>query len=135
MVFIAILIAVLGVLGWIRFAPSEVSDWHVDPQVSADQDLTNGVRRRVTSDETGFDRLHHLIIATPRTTVLAGSPQDGHVTYVSRSLWLGFPDYTTVQANGDVLEIWGRLRFGRSDMGVNKARVDGWLAAFRQEGA
>ncbi len=135
MVFIAILIAVLGVLGWIRFAPSEVADWHVDPQVSADQDLTNGVRRRVSAGDGGFERLHMQILATPRTELLAGGPQDGHATYITRSLWLGFPDYTTVQANGEVLEIWGRLRFGRSDMGVNKARVDAWLAQFDQEGA
>jgi uncharacterized protein (DUF1499 family) len=27
-----------------------------------------------------------------------------------------------------VLRIHGRLRFGRKDFGVNKARVDGWLA-------
>ncbi len=135
MAFFAILIAVLVVLGWIRFAPSEVVDWHVDPQVSADQDLTNGVRRRVQSDDGGFERLHDLILATPRTVLLAGGPEDGHATYITRSLGFGFPDYTTVQENGEVLEIWGRLRFGRSDMGVNKARVDGWLAAFLQEGA
>ncbi|WP_299928241.1 DUF1499 domain-containing protein [uncultured Pelagimonas sp.] len=135
MAFFAILIAVLGVLGWIRFAPSEVADWHVDPQVSADQDLTDGVRRRVPAGEGGFERLHKLIMATPRTVLLAGGPEDGHATYITRSLGFGFPDYTTVQANGDVLEVWGRLRFGRSDMGVNKTRVDGWLAAFSQEGA
>jgi uncharacterized protein (DUF1499 family) len=26
-----------------------------------------------------------------------------------------------------VLELYARLRFGRSDVGVNKTRVDGWL--------
>ena len=26
------------------------------------------------------------------------------------------------------LEIYGRQRFGQSDMGTNKTRVDGWLA-------
>ncbi|PYG34554.1 DUF1499 domain-containing protein [Pelagimonas varians] len=135
MVFFAILVVVVGVLGWVRLAPSDPAVWHVDPQVSADQDLTNGVRRRVVLGEGGFARLDAQIMATPRTELLAGSPEDGHATYITRSLWMGFPDYTSVQAQGDVLEIWGRARFGRSDVGVNKARVDGWLDQLTQNGA
>ena len=34
--------------------------------------------------------------------------------------------------NEDVLELFARLRFGQSDMGVNKARVDGWLERLGQ---
>ena len=41
---------------------------------------------------------------------------------------MGFPDYTTVQLKDDRLMIWARLRFGRSDLGVNRRRVDRWLA-------
>ena len=37
--------------------------------------------------------------------------------------------YIGLVPDGDVLKIYGRLRFGRSDLGVNKARVEGWLAA------
>ena len=62
-----------------------------------------------------------------RTEVLAGSPSEGRVTYITRSMWFGFPDYTTVQLEDDGLEIYGRLRFGQSDQGVNRARVEGWL--------
>jgi uncharacterized protein (DUF1499 family) len=53
---------------------------------------------------------------------------EGRITYITRTKIIGFPDYTTVQQDGDVLRIHGRLRFGRKDFGVNKARVDGWLA-------
>ena len=77
----------------------------------------------------GLARLDAIIRATPRTKVLAGAVAEGMITYVSRTRWMGFPDYTTVQRDGDVLKIYGRLRFGRSDLGVNKARVEGWLAA------
>ena len=56
------------------------------------------------------------------------------ITYVTRSRVFGFPDYTTVRQAGDTLEIHGRLRFGESDMGVNAARVDGWLERLRQAG-
>jgi len=55
------------------------------------------------------------------------------ITYVTRSRVFGFPDYTTVRQAGPQLEIYGRLRFGRSDLGVNAARIDGWLQSFAQE--
>ncbi|KUF11962.1 DUF1499 domain-containing protein [Pseudoponticoccus marisrubri] len=131
MVFFAILIIVAGGLAWIRLAPSDPADWHVDPKVTADQDLSDGVRRRIPDRGDTLARLHAIILETPRTEVLAGSPAEGHVTYVTRSQWMGFPDYTTVQQNGEVLELWARLRFGSSDMGVNRARVTGWLETLR----
>ena len=131
MAFFIILLIVLAGLAWIRLAPSDPAVWHVDPQVTADQDLAAGVRRRIPVGEGGFVRLHAIILETPRTEVLTGSPEDGQVTYVTRSKWMGFPDYTTVRANGDVLELWARARFGQSDLGVNRARVEGWLEQFR----
>ena len=129
MVFWVLVLIVIGGLAWIRLAPSDPEVWHVDPKGTADQDLASGVRRRIEAGEGSFDRLHAIILETPRTEVLAGGPSDGLVTYVTRSLWMGFPDYTTVKANGDVLELWARQRFGQSDLGVNKKRVDGWLEA------
>ncbi|WP_108886067.1 DUF1499 domain-containing protein [Pseudoprimorskyibacter insulae] len=126
-----IALAVLGGLAWIRLAPSDVARWHVDPMVTVDQDLAGGVRRRIPGDAATFERLHRIILETPRTEVLAGRPEDGRVTYVTRSKAFGFPDYATVQLSDDALEIWSRLRFGQSDLGVNKARVDGWLKALR----
>jgi uncharacterized protein (DUF1499 family) len=68
-------------------------------------------------------------IATPRTRLLAGSVDDGLMTFQTRSQFWGFPDHTTVAVTGDLLVINGRLRFGRSDFGVNKTRIEGWLAA------
>ena len=50
---------------------------------------------------------------------------------IIRSRVFGFPDYTTVQQDGDTLRIYGRLRFGRRDFDVNRTRVDGWLAALQ----
>ena len=124
-----IVIGIVAGLGWIRLAPSDAARWHVDPMVTANQDLVDGVRRRVEdTDGAVFEALHRIILETPRTEVLAGSLQGGSVTYVTRSQWMGFPDYTTVSLVDDHLEIWARLRFGKSDLGVNKARVDGWLA-------
>jgi len=125
--FWAIIVIILGGLAWIRFAPSDPAVWHVDPKVTADQDLAGGVRRRIPADDGTSAELDRIILATPRTEVLAGSVEDGMVTYVTRSQWMGFPDYTTVMKNDDVLELFARSRFGQSDMGVNKARVESWL--------
>lgn len=127
MFFFLILLIVAGGLAWIRLAPSDAQVWHVDPKVSADQDLADGVRRRIAAGELTLSRLHAVILETPRTEVFAGGLAEGHVTYITRSKWLGFPDYTTVLANDDVLEVWARLRFGVADTGTNKRRVEGWL--------
>lgn len=128
MVIWAIVLLVFAGLAWIRLAPSDPAVWHVDPQVTADQDLAGGVRRRIPAQDGTFEALDRIVLATPRTEVLEGSVEDGKVTYITRSQWMGFPDYTTVMRNENVLELHARLRFGQSDMGVNKARVDGWLA-------
>ncbi len=85
--------------------------------------------RAVPGDLAALDAI---IRAEPRTHVLAGSVGEGMVTYVTRSKMFGFPDYTTVQQRGDTLAIHARLRYGKSDMGVNKARVERWLNALRQ---
>ncbi len=126
---------ILGVVGlvialgaYIRLAPSDPVDWHVAPQAETNQDLQGGVLRVVETGPEGLARLDAIARNAPRTTVLAGSVGEGRITYITRTKIIGFPDYTTVQQDGDVLRIHGRLRFGRKDFGVNKARVDGWLA-------
>ena len=101
--------------------------------VTADQDLANGVRRRIPGGAEVMSALDRIILATPRTELLAGSVSDGRVTYVTRSKWMGFPDYTTLQLNDGSVELYARSRFGQSDMGVNKARVEGWLAQLPSE--
>ncbi len=127
MVFWLIVLVVIGGLAWIRLGPSDPAVWHVDPKVTADQDLAGGVRRRISGGADTVQALHRVILETPRTEVLAGAPDEGRITYVTRSLWMGFPDYTTVQLEGDSVEIYARQRFGQSDQGVNRARVTGWL--------
>ncbi len=64
------------------------------------------------------------------------------ITYVQRSRVFGFPDCLTVKAvaiestgeAGAGLIIWSRARYGRSDFGVNRARVEAWLAALDRGG-
>jgi uncharacterized protein (DUF1499 family) len=77
-----------------------------------------------------FDRI---ALSAPRTTRLAGSPGDLWTTYVQRSRLWRFPDYISVRAIdlGDgmsALAIYSRSRYGASDLGVNRARVEEWMA-------
>ena len=131
MITFLLLAVVVVVLGFIRLSPSDPGVWHQPLAFSQDQDLTGGARRVREgnfADPETFALLNEIILETPRTERLAGGVEEGHVTYVTRSLVFGFPDYTTCQVNDGRLMIFGRLRFGRSDLGVNKARIEGWLA-------
>lgn len=133
--FWLIVILIIASLGYVRYGPSNPAHWHVDPLVTANQDLVDGVRRRLPDVPGVLDRLHLIILETPRTEVLAGSVAEGHITYVTRSRWMAFPDYATIKRDDGQIELWSRLRFGRADMGVNKARVDGWIARLKAEAA
>jgi len=124
-----VLVAIIVVgMGYIRLAPSDPARWHVAPDVRENADLTHGVKRVIAAGPAALGQLDAIIRESPRTRVLAGSVEEGMITYVTRTAVMGFPDYTTIQAAGDQVQIYGRLRFGRSDLGVNRNRVDGWLA-------
>ncbi len=135
----------IGLLGWVRLAPSAPGTWHVDPLDATGTGRPNevfvlpegGDRQAPVFDLSASElarRVDDMAAGRPRTSRLAGSPETGMMTYVQRSRWIGFPDYVTVRVlpRGDdaaTLAIWSRSRFGHSDMGVNAARVDRWLAA------
>ena len=124
-------IALLGlsVLAYIRLAPSAVSKWHCSPQVNKNAVLSNGIQKRIPIGKAGLRRIDLIAEADPRTERLAGSVEQGLVTYVTRSRMIGFPDYTTVMQAGEELVIYARSRFGRRDFGANAERVTRWLNA------
>lgn len=134
-----ILLACFGI--WVRLAPSDPLRWHVDPLHAPAGEEGAYVMRPSEGDATApifrasppevlaaFDRI---ALSEPRVTRLAGSVAEGQVTYIQRSKLWGFPDYITALAipadGGSTLAVWSRLRFGRSDMGVNRARVENWV--------
>ncbi len=120
-------LAIIAGLAWLRLAPSDPARWHVDPMVAADQDSVDGIRRRIAAGPDTLNQLDHIILGTLRTERMAGSVDSGHITYITRSQWLGLPDYATVKLEDGHIEIWSRLRFGKNDVGTNKDRVEGWL--------
>lgn len=122
-----ILALVVGGALYVRLAPSDPAIWHVLPDVTDNETGVGEAKRRVAGDADTLVALDAIARATPRTRVLAGDLASGHITYVTRSLVLGFPDYTSVAVTPEGIALWARLRFGRSDFGVNAARLDSWL--------
>jgi uncharacterized protein (DUF1499 family) len=135
------LLALLGVAIWVRLAPSAPADWHVDPASVAERGPRNSFLVAPGGDaaplflpvppEEAARRLDAIALATPRTTRLAG--EGVFATYLTRSALFGFPDYTSVLVRpapgGSELLVFARSRFGDGDMGVNRKRVEAWLAA------
>lgn len=116
---------------YVRLSPIKSSDWHAQPPVAEiGTHRTAGsvlLIREVDAPLAVMTALDAVILASPRTLRLAGSPQDGLVTYMTRSALWGFPDLTTVAVDNGILRVYGRLRFGKSDLGVNAARVTKWV--------
>jgi uncharacterized protein (DUF1499 family) len=139
-----VLLAVLAFAAWVRLSPSEPAAWHVDP-LQAEVPGQGGWLVRDDADaapprldgtaEEVLARLDAIAMEEPRTRRVAGSVAEGRITYESRSRVWGFPDYTTVTvvpAEGRVAPVLlGRARFGRSDLGVNRARIERWLSTLQ----
>lgn len=138
---LALFLIFLGGMVYIRLAPSDPARWNVDPpaftaEVAAGPDgvttVPLGARARIaptgeTPTET-LARLDAIARATQRTERLAGSPEEGRITWITRSFFFGFPDYTTATATPEGIDLYARERFGRYDFGVNAARLRDWTA-------
>ena len=127
-----LVVLVVGLMAYVRFAPNDIADLHRMPDATEPGDTSEAgsfraVRRIAASPAEVLTALEQRALATPRTRLLAGSAGEGMITFQTRSQLWGFPDHTTVAVQGDLLVIYGRLRFGKSDLGVNRARIAGWL--------
>ncbi|WP_299558342.1 DUF1499 domain-containing protein [uncultured Sulfitobacter sp.] len=131
MILTLILIAVVALLAFIRFAPTDVSRWHRPVGPAEDATGEGWAARVIPAAPDLVSDLHQGMLALPRTELLAGSVGEGLLTYITRSKWIGFPDYTTIERDGDHIKLYARLRFGKSDMGVNAARLDGLIKSVR----
>lgn len=129
----ALLLALAAAALWVRLAPTDPARWHGDPALGRDGPNSHVARVSVPLPPAqALAALDAIALATPRTLRLAGSPEEGRITWITRSALWGFPDFTTAAAlpvgQGSALVIFARARFGASDLGVNAARVQDWLA-------
>ncbi len=129
------LVASIALLAYIRFAPSDPAIWHIAldprpatlgaPSPDAVVTLPNSAYMDLPADS--FAALKTIAAATPRTEILTETPD--HITWITRSRLIGYPDYTTAQITATGLTVYARQRFGNGDWGVNAARLTAWRAA------
>ena len=136
LILVLALVAVAALMAWVRLAPSDPARWHGALTFTKDDDKEGAAIRVVPVNDpsAALAELDRIALSTPRTERLAGAVEEGSVTYITRSAFWGFPDYTTITAAEDRVILFGRLRFGQSDFGVNKARVEGWISQLTPEG-
>jgi uncharacterized protein (DUF1499 family) len=84
--------------------------------------------------EALFAAIERVAAAQARVFVHARFPERLQVHYVARSWLMNYPDLSTAQVTPDGhLILWSRSVYGRSDLGVNRARLETWLAALDAE--
>jgi hypothetical protein len=141
-VLVLLAAVVVAAVLYVRLAPSG-PEWHVDPAAEG----TSGPGRWLVAE--GGDAPAARLDAPPERALeafdavareagaerLAWEPGAGQATYIDRSRVMGFPDYISVavvpDGEGSRLSVYSRLRFGRDDFGVNRARLERWLDATR----
>jgi uncharacterized protein (DUF1499 family) len=79
------------------------------------------------------DALLAVVEASPRTRILERRADGLAFTAMQLTALMRYPDFISmeirpVDGGGSMLLVYSRSVFGHSDLGVNKARMDGWLA-------
>ena len=121
----------VGFLAYVRLAPTDVSRWHV-PIGDAEDVTGSGWAARVIKEKPGaLSELNRAMLKLPRTELIAGSVGEGRLTYITRSKVIGFPDFTTIEKDGDYIKLYARLRFGSLDFGVNAGRLEGLITTLK----
>ena len=129
-------VLVVSGVAYVRLSPTDLTAFHVAPMATEAGDTATAASfkaaRQIATPAADILRaIDQIARETERTERVAGSVGEGLVTYETRSALMGYPDYTTVTvtdgAEGPLLVINARSRFGKGDMGVNRARVEDWL--------
>lgn len=151
-IFLVVLnaLAGFGLYYYVSNVPHEPAVWHVDPLTEPSSPTPNSYRvapPNLTDEQV--DRVAPVYLANPslmakafddfvlsrlKVKRIAGSPEEGWMTYVQKSPKLNLPDYISVKfidltGGRSTVAIYSRSRFGHGDMGVNEARVSSWMTA------
>jgi uncharacterized protein (DUF1499 family) len=84
------------------------------------------------------DAFDKAIASEPRLTLVETSERGASRRYIQRSRLFGFPDTIVVRfferAGGhSTLALYSRSQLGKGDLGVNRARIERWLAELGRE--
>lgn len=136
---IAALLVVSSIAGviYVRTATHDPDRWHVDPLEASNVDTLNEYlgSATVSADAATVAAVLPDLLGGQ---VLAGDFASGWVTVVVRTPLVGYPDYVSVRiveqgAQSSEVTIFSRSRFGKSDLGANKSRVEKTFDALRKK--
>lgn len=139
-VLLLLVVVIVGTALFMRIIGHDPAQWHVEPASvtlsgKPNEYLIAGrdAIRFDATPETVSTAFHEIATAEPGARLIAGNPDQGWMTYVVTSKLMGFPDYVSVRIvktdTGSTLTAYSRARIGYSDMGVNRARLERWLAS------
>ena len=138
-----------GIFYYVSNVEHDPAVWHVDPLTAEKPSTPNSYRVAPPNlTEELVDRVAPVYLANPtlmakafddfarsrpKTSRIAGSPEEGWMTYVQKSEKLNMPDYISVKfidltGGRSTVAVFSRSRFGHGDLGVNEARVTSWLS-------
>ncbi len=118
---------------WVRLAPNDPARWHVDPAATPDPTTPNFARRTLQSPLPPDDLRSRLDAIAQADGAELLAEDDASVTWLARTRLMGYPDFVSIrldpaEGGGTQLTALSRSRFGQSDLGINAARLDRWLA-------
>ncbi len=91
--------------------------------------------------DVSFEQLREhwrqVLAVQPRVELLAADEEGQQFDYVQRSARFRFPDLITVRFisvsfSKSTLAIYSRSVYGKSDLGVNRERIEAWLKILRE---
>lgn len=142
-ILIGLVVLTIAAAVIVRVAPVVADEWHIDPETVAPPTTPNfallagSEAVSIAAPALAVAGRLQAIAEADGAQVVAGSLAEGFVTYVVRSRIMGYPDFVSIRLvpEGDStrLHVFSRSRYGRSDLGVNTARVQRWLTAARDE--
>jgi hypothetical protein len=131
-----VILTLSGFAAYVRFAPSDPDVWHkridlhgwsMDGIWENVVPMHGGASLRMAGDgQALLLDMAQIAAQWPQTQLLAGSVEEGRITWIKRSRFWGFPDYITADAREDGIYVYARSRFGNQDYGVNAAALSDW---------
>jgi uncharacterized protein (DUF1499 family) len=79
-----------------------------------------------------YAALRAVALAQPRVFLQAEYAGRRQIHFVARTEWANFPDLIAAEVtDGGGVVLWSRSVYGRSDFGVNRARLAAWLTGLK----
>ncbi len=143
---VAVVLAVGPERLWERFGPADLGDVEFATLVRRDQpndalaclpeyceakiDIPAPVIAKPQADV--FLAVQQALAGEPGLEQVAGDAAAGTLRYVQRSKLMRFPDTISVQVmpasgGGSAVLLYSRSQLGKSDFGVNRARLERWI--------